>query len=100
MKIEYCLPKRMYQCIYLTKDNIGEAMKIINDGIDGQYDLSKDNVIVEKRTNTYIIIKNLCYGTFKLFIYNSWYVVDDDGIWIRYTEKEFEEKYNLFFMKR
>lgn len=88
--MNYCYSREKFDCIYLTKDNVEEALKVIDSGVF--YNNNK-YIKVLKDTEKYILIKNEFYNCIKYFYYNSWYVHENN--WEYYSEEEFNNKYYL-----
>lgn len=88
-----CIAKHTNRCIWFTKENKDELLKIELPEI---YDTSREFQIRE--TDEYICV-DFC-GVYKTFYYyNNWYVEEEHDYeyprFYKYTDEEFKEIYDL-----
>lgn len=84
-----CVRKEQYECIYLTKQNRDEVVKILNPRFENE------QMLIEEDNNRYFAYKYL--GMKMYYSYNHWYVknVDEYYTWSCYTDEEFKEEFEL-----
>ena len=83
-----CVRKEQYECIYLTKQNREEVLKIFEPNIDGEH------IFIKEDNDRHCIVEHLgWYRTY--YFYNRWYVLGlEDYTWNCYTDEEFKEEGN------
>ena len=92
IKESFCTSKELFQCVYVTKDNIEEFVNehgvLIKNGIRDEYE------IIYSGNYAYVKYKNsnmTWHIKLNTFMVNyGW-----DGGWTSYTEKEFNECFEL-----
>lgn len=84
-----CVRKEQYECIYLTKQNREEVLKIFEPNIDGEH------IFIKEDNDRHCIVEHLgWYRTY--YFYNRWYVLGlGDYTWNCYTDEEFKEEFEL-----
>lgn len=84
-----CVRKEQYECIYLTKQNREEVLKIFEPNIDSEH------IFIKEDNDRHCIVEHLgWYRTY--YFYNRWYVLGlEDYTWNCYTDEEFKEEFEL-----
>ena len=84
-----CVRKEQYECIYLTRQNREEVLKIFEPNIDGEY------IFIKEDNDRHCIVEHL--GWYRSYhFYNRWYVLGvEDYTWSCYTDEEFKEEFEL-----
>lgn len=83
-----CVSKEQYDCIYLTKENLKEFLRIVEPYLDSKYVLKIDD------NDKYCLIQR--FEEKKYYFYNDWYVFDWDGAtWKSYTDEEFKAMFEI-----
>lgn len=105
MEIKHCKPKNIYDCVYLTKENYKNVVRMIikdNEDIEVSNEAFESAKILEDKDTKecYLIIKYSEYRSSKWFFFDSWYVRPYDeygekGYWMNWTDEEFAQLYEL-----
>lgn len=87
MEIKHCTLKEKLECVYLTKENVKEFLKLVYPNL-----LKDDNFdkFIKEDTEKYILFN--CGAYEKFYVYNLWYVKENYD-WIGYSEEGFNETY-------
>ncbi len=81
-----CVSKEQFDCIYLTKKNLNEFLRIVEPCIKYAF-IQNDN-------DKYCLIKYP--EREKYYFYNYWYVINYNGrTWEIYTDKEFKAMFKI-----
>lgn len=96
-----CTKKEQFECVYLTKQNRDEVLKILEPFLDKEIFIfgRKENAFIEEDNDKYCIINhsdgNSSYKHY--YFYNRWYVSDDESyFWASpLTDEEFKEQFEL-----
>lgn len=96
-----CVRKEQFKCVYLTKQNRDEVLKILDPFLDKKVFIfgRKENTFIEEDNDKYCIINhsdgNSSYKYY--YVYNRWYVADDESyLWgSPLTDEEFKEEFEL-----
>lgn len=86
--MQICISKEPIKCLYLTKETRDKVLR--------ELDLSiwNDSASIIEDNNKWVTV---CYnGHYKVYYYyNHWYVRNHDYKWVRYTDEEFNELFQL-----
>lgn len=84
-----CVRKEQYECIYLTKQNREEVLKIFEPNIDGEH------IFIKEDNDRHCIVEHLGWHR-TYYFYNRWYVLGlEYHTWNCYTDEEFKEEFEL-----
>ena len=96
-----CTRKEQFDCVYLTKQNRDEVLKILDPFLDKEVFIfgKKEKAFIEEDNDKYCIV-NHSYGNSSYkhyYFYNRWYTSDDESyLWgSSYTDEEFKEEFEL-----
>ena len=105
MEIKHCKPKTIYNCVYLTKENYKEVVRMIikdTEGMEVSEEAFESSKILESKDTKekYLHIEYSRYRHSKWFFFDSWYVRPYDeyggkGYWMNWSDKEFSQLYEL-----
>ena len=105
MEIKHCKLKTIYDCIYLTKENYKEVVKMVikdNEGFEVSEEAFESAKILEYKDTKERILE-IEYSEFRhsaWFFFDSWYVRPYDeygkkGYWMNWPDEEFSQLYEL-----
>lgn len=105
MEIKHCKPKTIYDCVYLTKENYKDVVRMIIKDTENMEvsdeDFESAKILEDKDTKEkYLNIEFSRYRCSKWFFFNSWYVRPYDeygkkGYWMNWSNEEFAKLYEL-----